>query len=693
MLVFSKKQITPLIEKYQIDVENSEVFQRIITMFNDQTPYQIWAIKAVFEGVCPIEVIETIKSWADRNHTEVKNLTKGNIISYKTKTDFSLLLKEMEGLDVLNAVKSSINCFNTRQRNMMREYITDSIRNGFEAYNSPLLKKWYGAFQKMEKLAPHRKAKLISTASAISSMETMFEHINTALNSAYEWNREDLMFFKEINAKDCSVVFDKDNVVVLDVPSFQSSKNLCGNGRTGWCLTREERYFNQYVKEPRDARQFFLFDFKRREDDELAHIGFTVRKSSGIVNAHSTKNNNMLGDGINYKGGRVNIHQALKMAGVGNSVFMSLKKLKFTWNEESLLALVAKNENELAISLHNNHRNIVNALTHRGLDILIGHTLINSGNIRVDEKNKVYVMFDFNLDSNDDRSVVVMTYAKDKYNIDSLVYMFDAYNVNITKDGYLNTIGITTDMYLNREAINPRILLHKLIDEGNEVEAVRLIESEGDEFDVNFEFNQTVPVFSAIEKKRFRIFEAIVNHKKFDSATCDAFGESILQSLMYNYKIDSSSSNEDDEAIKNMINIILNSTNFNFNVQDINLDTAINIACERVETNWIVEKLVNNPKVNINVVNDFNCAALGNALRKKNVDAVRMLGRRPDLIIRPEDEELARQHGFTLSDFINPQPMELDEESTQCKPNIELSELTEDFSKLFAKAFGGEMSL
>ena len=33
---------------------------------------------------------------------------------------------------------------------------------------------------------------------------------------------------------------------------------------------------------------------------------------------------------------------------------------------------------------------------------------------------------------------------------------------------------------------------------------------------------------------------------------------------------------------------------------------------------WIVEKLAANPKVNIHIVNDFNCAALGNAIRKNN---------------------------------------------------------------------------
>ena len=77
----------------------------------------------------------------------------------------------------------------------------------------------------------------------------------------------------------------------------------------------------------------------------------------------------------------------------------------------------------------------------------------------------------------------------------------------------------------------------------------------------------------------------------------------------------SNSDRRENEAVKQMINTILDSENFDFNVQDINLDTAINIACDRKELLWIVERLASNPNVNINIVNDFNCTAFGTAFR------------------------------------------------------------------------------
>ena len=50
-IIYSKKQINPLVEKYKINVEKNMVFQSLITMFKEQTNYQIWAIKSVFENV------------------------------------------------------------------------------------------------------------------------------------------------------------------------------------------------------------------------------------------------------------------------------------------------------------------------------------------------------------------------------------------------------------------------------------------------------------------------------------------------------------------------------------------------------------------------------------------------------------------------------------------------------------------
>lgn len=676
-VIYSKKQINPLVEKYKINVEKNMIFQSLITMFKEQTNYQIWAIKAVFENVTNIDEIQRIKVWEENNKTEIKNLIKGNIILYKTPSDFKQLADEMRGLDMLKFVKDSINKFNTNQRAMLKKEILTGIDNGLKALGTSKFLRWYEIFRKMSTLVRHRQEKLISTSSAINDdISFLKHHIESALAESYEWDKEDMLGFMARNASDCSVVHNEGNIVVINVPSFKSSKIMCGNGRTGWCLTREDRYFNQYVKDVRDAKQYFFFDFSKPENHELAHIGFTVRSGYGITNAHSTKNSNLCGDGINVNGRRVNVHTALADAKVPTSVYIHLKDLKnYKWDVEAFLKFVESNKREMAVSVAEGNRFIIRPLTNSGFEKLINHTLIDYRNFAVNNDTKTYVLIDFNLPKDAEESVMVMHYVKDQYKIDTLNIMRNAYNADKKRSNYLETIGITTDMYLNREEIDPSILLHKLIDEQSEKEAIDLIMKENDKLDINYEFNNITPIFKVINNKMFNLFKVIVNNKKFDSSACDVFGESLLQSLIYNY----SEAEQDSASVKKMIDTILDSENFDFNSVNINLDTAINVACEEENRLWIVEKLVANPNVNINVVNDFNCAALGNAIRNGNLKAVKLLGKRPDLVIREEDKELAKKHGINLSDYINPQPF-----ATHSVENVS-GESVSSLSEIFAQ--------
>ena len=653
-LNYSKRQINPLVKKYSIDVENNKYFQSIITMFEDQTPYQIWAIKGVFENVFGIEDVQRIKSWVDENHTDIQNLVKKNIISYKTKTDISNLYKEMEGIKMIHLVKDVISRFNTQQRELLKNNI--DIPDALEAKRSPVFNKYYEIFKGVLTLPKHRQEKLISTSSAIDSFGFLIEHVSKALEASYSWNKEDMLGFLSRNCPDSSVVYDNDNIVIVQVASFDSSRKLCGGGRTGWCLTREISYFRRYVNE-NNANQFFYFDFSKREDHELAHIGFTVRPSEGIVNAHSTKNSCMLGDGIIVEGKRVNIHNVLENNNVPKNVFIRLNKLtKYKWDMDAFIEWAGKNKRDMKVCIVDNKRVVLKINNNIGLENVLAHTLIDYNHISVNEKRKNFVILDFNLSNNEDKSIIELSFNKDVYGLDSLNYMVDAYNLNMKDSSYLNDINMSINKFLPREEIKSSILLHKLIDENNESDLVKLI-NETSDLDVNYILNNRTPIFSIIDKKMPNAFKAIINHKKFNASIQNAYGEVLLQSLLYDYNLESNSEN-DVYNIRKMINIIIDSDTFDFNSINLNDDSAINVAAEFPNLLWVVEKLVENPRVNVNVINDINCSALTNAIRRNNVQAIRVLGTRPDLIIRKEDKEMAKKMNINLSDFIKPKKFE-----------------------------------
>jgi hypothetical protein len=654
-MTYNKKQMQPLIDKYAINPETNKLFINVLEMFDGQPNYQIWAVKMIFSKTIDSEELERIHDWVTKNQTLVKSLEKQNVVSYSTKALINQLFKEMEGLDNIAVIKSTINNFNTEQRKMLTESIFTKEFTAMEGYNNPTVKKWADVFKKFNRLPADRKKKCYSNCSRWKTASDLHSAILSTLEESYKWDKEDFMAFLRNNAEDCEIVHDKDNFVIVHVPSFKSSKLLCGNNRTKWCITQQESYFRQYVTDHSNRDQYFLFDFKRRESDDFAHVGFTMENGRGFYCAQTCSNEDMK-NGHTQGSERLDIHQLLERAGCKMSTFLRLNALtNYKWDLESILKLVKDHPNDYAIAYEKDGRLILNVLNSQAVRILIAHTLINNGNYGVDTNNKVYVFMDTNVPLNDDHALIAMAYQKDTYGTLSLKRMCDPFNTDVTKAGYFTQIGITRDDYLNREAIDPQIMLHKLIDENDEFGAIKLLEEEGKDFNVNYEFNQRVPVISAVNNKMYDLFEKIVAHPKFDSSIEDGFGETLLESLIYLYGSDEISASKDEEAaLKRMIIAILKSDNYNFNAKDLNSDTAINIACEYTKMLWIVKALASKKEVDINIVNDFECAALGDCIRNKNLEALKVIGQRPDVKVREEDKKLAKTYGINLDDYIKP---------------------------------------
>ena len=654
-MTYNKKQMQPLIDKYAINPETNKLFASVCEMFDGQPNYQIWAVKMIFSKSMSMEDLEKIHEWASKNQTMVKSLEKQNIVSYSSKNAISQLFNEMKGLDNLAIIRNTINHFNTDQRKMLTNSLLPKEYTALEGFSNTNVKKWADIFRKFNRLPLDRKNKFYSNCSKLRDLNDLQNAIVTCLEATYEWNKEDLLAYVANVTTDCEVVLDNGNFVIVHVPSFKSSKLLCGNGRTKWCITREESYFSQYVTGQNNRDQYFLFDFGRKESDAFAHIGFTMENGRGFYCAQTCNNSSMMG-GYTQNGETLNINQALERAGCKMSIFLRLNALNnYKWDLENILNFIKKHPNDYAIAYEKEGRLIINVLNTNAIKSLIGHSIINLGNYMVDNNNKVYVFLDSNVKYNDERALIAMHYQKDQYGTLSLKRMNDPYNTDITKNGYLSKVGITTDNYLNREAIDPQVLLHKLIDENDEIGAIKLLEKEGKDFNVNYEFNQRVPIISAVNQKMYNLFEKIVAHPKFDSTIEDGFGETLLESLIYLYGSDEiSASKTEEESLKRMIIAILKSDSYQFNVKDLNNDTAINIACEYTKMLWIVKALASKKDVDINIVNDFECAALGNCIRNKNLEALKVIGQRPDVKVRDEDKKLAKSYGINLNEYIKP---------------------------------------
>ena len=657
-MTYNKKQMQPLIDKYGINPETNKLFIKVCEMFDGQSNYQIWAVRMIFSQSMTFEELERIHNWIASNSNLINKLEKKNVVSYSNKSGIAQLLKEIEGVDRIAFIKNIISRFNTDQRKILTESILGKEYTPIEAYNDANIKKWYDVFKSFNKKPMGIKNKFYSTCSALKSAESLHQAILDCLNKSYDWKegKDDLLAYMAHNTKDCEVVFNEGPCVVVHVPSFDSSHKLCGNGRTGWCIAREESYFKNYVTSKSNRDQYFLFDFSRKETDAFAHIGFTVEGGNGIVEAQTCHNYGMISP---YTQGneKLSIYNVFDNFGIKMSMFMRLPKdLGFKWNITDILEMAKKKPESYAVAYESNGRLVLNILNTRAFQEFVQKTFIKTGGFNgVDNNNKIYLFMDFNLPINNDKSLIAMQYRKDQYGTLSLIRMQDIFGADITKEGYFSKIGMSTDDFLNREAIDPSILLHKLIDENDEIGAIKLIEKERGKINVNYEFNQRVPIFSAINNKMFKLFDTIVNCEGFDSKIEDGFGETLLESLLYLSGSDEvSTSKEDNTLLKSMIKSILSSKTFDFNAKDLNNDTAINVACEYPSEVWVVEALVSKRDIDINVVNDFDCSAVENCIRNKNMEALKLLGQRPDLKIRKQARDLAKECGINLDEYIKP---------------------------------------
>ena len=201
---------------------------------------------------------------------------------------------------------------------------------------------------------------------------------------------------------------------------------------------------------------------------------------------------------------------------------------------------------------------------------------------------------------------------------------------------------------MNKEAC---IQLHKLISSGDEQGAINLINSEKD-IDVSYEHNMNIPVFSVISEKMPNLFKVIVNHPTFNNTVEDGFGETLFETLLYMYTAEESTKDNFDRVyLKELIDIVLKLDNYPFNAKDISEDTPLIISCEFTCLNWVTSELLKKKDIDINAINDVEHSALTEAIRYKNIEAIKMLSKMEGLVLRNIDIEEAQKANIDLSEY------------------------------------------
>lgn len=219
-----------------------------------------------------------ILQWAKNNKQLTKRLGKGSITAYKNK-EIDKLCGEIRELNLSKRVNDAINMFNTAQKKLLKENL-ENLTHDDKRSLSRLLR-----------LSTTKRQNLIQKVSTIKDFVEITDYIKSATKVSFKW---DIHSFMEsvggINSDGIRIAIKGDGFVVVEVLDFESIKFLGKN--TNWCIAKDKGSWNGYSN-GNDKKQYILFDFTKKEDDDYSIVGFTTLNGLGVKYAHSLTNKDL----------------------------------------------------------------------------------------------------------------------------------------------------------------------------------------------------------------------------------------------------------------------------------------------------------------------------------------------------------------------------------------------------------------
>ena len=318
-------------------ITSIECLNIYVYIFANNSPNMFhWALNNFYKGNISLYSIKHILYWVNNYPQLVQFLKKRTVTAYNNSNEIFDLIDEMVLLQKRKRVNDVINMFNTMQKKLLKQIeITDEIIN---------------IFSKFFVLSNAKKINFIRKVSTFDNPNEIINAMKALVKTHFIW---DITSFKEFISNDdihCSIVFEKNNVIVIHVDDYDSIKHIAKT--TNWCISKNKKYWNDYVERYRgDSKQYVLLDFNKEEDDELSIIGFTIINKNGIRNAHSFTNVNLMGQKEDttlqsFIPHANNIYSILKHYDIDINSLLDCNDERYKWDHKSFLTYINNVEND-----------------------------------------------------------------------------------------------------------------------------------------------------------------------------------------------------------------------------------------------------------------------------------------------------------------------------------------------------------
>lgn len=432
---YSKKILNPLITKLNINTDEDNTFKELISLTYDSPNYQLWAVNAVYSKYCTVEEIKSVLAWAKSHKQLICQLSKHTITAYTSRYAITILKKEIKNIQLIDDVKSFINKFNTVQRNLLKEYLNLDSYSILNISKERELKKWHKIFTKLQKLPDDQLNNFISTCSALHDITALLDAFTWCMDLSYKWNKKDFIGFVTKSTPNSPIVYNNENIVILHVTSHKDCNKLVGSeGRTKWCFNCNKTCWESYVNDT-NSKQYFLFDFSKKESEETSHIAFTINKELGLTEAYTTHNLNIIEHGNDY------VNEVFNEKGINISDFIKLNHpIDYKWEENSIKTILGENENVQVID-NSNNRLLISSENDKVSQRLIQHTILYKRLIKGTLQRKLYFLYDLNLKEDDPNGLICIKTTLSSNSREEFLMAYNQCYLKVDKE-YLKEIHV-----------------------------------------------------------------------------------------------------------------------------------------------------------------------------------------------------------------------------------------------------------
>lgn len=395
------------------EFKNENLLRQTAKMFTRYPSYVPWLMRCEFFNEKMFSEFATELADVVNNHHQWLKDIPGGVMSYTTEEDMGILqaffkvfkhYEELKKISLLLVKKQSHLLF---KQPFMRDFdeILEIISGGGEYDdsffgNSPELCEHFWALSKAE------QTNFIRTITPIEDAEELYRQFNKLLCESYDWNLDSFLTYLEKNPlMHSSIIYNKNNIVVIDCWCFEDCVNLCGKGITPWCITRDRDQFNEYMDE--GCKQYIILDFNLPEEDNFSIVGLTYDVGcSKIAASHIRNNQDVFNDCVMFGDDYLRYDDIIDNKMIPWSLFFeptgSYIENELEWSKKCVCEQAEKEGLE---KTYEKGDVVVFRATERTDDY--------EGGLRIpvySEPHRFYVYFDFSKDELDNGGLIVLTY-------------------------------------------------------------------------------------------------------------------------------------------------------------------------------------------------------------------------------------------------------------------------------------------